>query len=112
MTSADKNPLEGDALLRELQEKVGPYDGHTHGIISDGHETLRGHAVEVYYPKYDRARENLLLGLCIQHRLLANVGSDYHYDAHELVKGDHRLFADLLRLHRKELVIEGKEWWQ
>lgn len=75
-----------------MQAKVGPYDGHTHSMISDGHETL--------------------LGLCIQHRLLANVGSDYHYDAHQLVKGDHRLFADLLRLHRKELVIEGKEWWQ
>lgn len=73
---------------------------------------LGGHAVEVYYPKHDRVRENLLLGLCIQHRLLANVGSDYHYDAHELAKGDHRVFADLLRLHRKELVIEGKEWWQ
>lgn len=42
MTSADKKTLEGDALLRELQEKVGPYDGHTHSIISDEHETLLG----------------------------------------------------------------------
>lgn len=72
---------------------------------------LGGHAVEVYYPKHDRVREKRLLDLCIQHRLLANVGSDYHYDAHALVKGEYRLFASLLRLHRKEWMPEGKRWW-
>lgn len=71
---------------------------------------LGGHALEVYYPKHDREREDLLLGWCEAYGLLPNAGSDYHYDAHALTKGDHTLFETLLRLHRKEFQPDGKEW--
>ena len=42
MIKKNDKPLEGDALLRHLQARVGPYDGHTHSNVSDGHETLMG----------------------------------------------------------------------
>lgn len=72
---------------------------------------MGGHAVEVYYPKHDREREKLLLGWCEKYGLLSNVGSDYHYDAHALAKGDAALFNNLLRVHRKEFQPDGKAWW-
>ena len=72
---------------------------------------LGRHAVEVYYPKHDRAREDFLLDLCSQHDLLPNVGSDYHYDAHALTPGPWEIFEALLRVHKKEVQPDGKEWW-
>lgn len=89
-----------------------------YGLELDDLETLAadfsrmgGHFVEVYYPKHDRARETLLLGWCETYGLLPNVGSDYHYDAHALVRGDPALFETLQRVHRKEFQPKGKEWW-
>lgn len=68
------------------------------------------HAVEVFYPKHDTQREQLLLGWCAKYHLVPNIGSDYHYDAHRLALGRHKLFDNIIRLHRKEAVQPGKEY--
>lgn len=80
-------------------------------ILINDFSWLGGHAVEVYYPKHDSDRVAWLQGQCRKHGLLQNVGSDYHYDAHSLVRGDPALFDELLRFHRKEWKPDGKEWW-
>ena len=79
------------------------------GVVAD-YARLGGHAVEVYYPKHDQTRENLLLDWCSEFGLVPNAGSDYHYDAHKLMCGDPQVFETLRRLHNKEISPNGKEW--
>ena len=82
----------------------------TEALVRDAAQ-MGVHFLEVYYPKHDRAREEFLLGLCETYGLLPNAGSDYHYDAHTLARGDETLFRNLVRVHRKEFQPEGKAWW-
>lgn len=72
---------------------------------------LGGHALEVVYPKHGPERVQTLRGWCEKYGLLENVGSDYHYDAHSIAKGDPDTFETLRKFHRKELTPSGKEWW-
>ena len=72
---------------------------------------LGGHAIEVYYPKHTPERVRFLQDQCRAHGLLENIGSDYHYDAHQLVAGDPNLFRRLRQVHRKEWKPHGKDWW-
>lgn len=72
---------------------------------------MQGHAAEVYYPKHSPDRVAWLQAMCRKYGLLQNVGSDYHYDAHKLAAGNGDLFHILLQFHRKELALNGKEWW-
>lgn len=80
-------------------------------ILLSDFSWLGGHAVEVYYPKHSPDRVAWLQDQCRKHGLLENIGSDYHYDAHSLVRGDPALFDTLIRFHRKEWKPFGKEWW-
>ena len=72
---------------------------------------LHGHAVEVYYPKHGADRVAWLRAMCLAHGLLENIGSDYHYEAHQLASGGEELFHKLRLFFRKELPLNGKEWW-
>jgi len=80
-------------------------------ILIDGFDRLGGHAIEVYYPKHTPERVQFLQDQCRAHGLLENIGSDYHYDAHQLVAGDPNLFRRLRQVHRKEWKPNGKAWW-
>lgn len=70
-----------------------------------------GHALEVFYPKHGSERVAWLQGQCQKYGLLQNAGSDYHYDAHSFMAGDPAIFETLRKFHRKELALNGKEWW-
>ena len=80
-------------------------------ILIDDFDRLGGHAIEVYYPKHTPERVQFLQGQCRAHGLLENIGSDYHYDAHQLVAGDPNLFRRLRQVHRKEWKPNEKAWW-
>ena len=69
------------------------------------------HGMEVVYPKHGPERERRLRDMCAEHGLLECGGSDYHYDAHNLLRGDPDTFETLLKFHRKELSAGAGRWW-